>query len=133
MATAVDPPDALSAIPPGLRDPLLEEYRTIVQNFLEQRWLPTELSGGRFSEIVYTILPNHMDSVAVLSMANWIMAELVRVVHNLTTISFCESIEFDLPFLMQLPYRTHDVLSVLFHPLDYFLRARIGHAGCGKQ
>jgi hypothetical protein len=141
---------ALSAIPTGLRDPLLEEYRTIVQNFLEQRWLPSELSGGRLSEIVYTILdghaqkvyaaapskpanfvdackklennkqphvphsfqiliprmlpalydvrnnrnvghvggdvnPNHMDSVAVLSMANWIMGELVRVFHNLST------------------------------------------------
>ena len=142
---------ALSAIPPGLRDPLLKEYRTIVQNFLEQRWLPTELHGGRFSETVYTILDghakssyapapakpadfvaacraleknklahvphsfqiliprmlpalydvrnnrnvghvggdvdsNHMDAVAVLSMSNWIMGELVRVYHNLTTI-----------------------------------------------
>ena len=141
---------ALSAIPSGLRDPLLKEYRTIVQNFLEQRWLPTELYGGRFSEIVYTILDgqakgsyasapskppnfplacknlennklphvphsfqitiprllpalydvrnnrnvghvggdvdsNHMDAVAVLSMSNWIMGELVRVFHNLTT------------------------------------------------
>jgi hypothetical protein len=137
----------LSAIPAGLRDPLLEEYQTIVQNWLEQRWLPSELHGGRFSEIVYTILdghakskyaatpskpanfagackklennshaprsfqiliprmlpalyevrnnrnvghvggdvdPNHMDSMMVLSMANWIMAELVRVFHGLT-------------------------------------------------
>jgi hypothetical protein len=139
---------ALSSIPPGLRDPLLKEYRTIVQNFLEQRWLPSELHGGRFSETVYTILdgqakgsyasapakpgnfveacrkleknnlphvphsfqitiprmlpalydvrnnrnvghvggdvdPNHMDAVAVLSMSNWIMGELVRVFHNL--------------------------------------------------
>jgi hypothetical protein len=141
---------ALSAIPSGLRDPLLKEYRTIVQNFLEQRWLPSELHGGRLSEIVYAILdgqakksyaaapskpgnfvdackkletnklphvphsfqiliprmlpalydvrnnrnvghvggdvnPNHMDAVAVLSMANWIMGELVRVFHNLST------------------------------------------------
>jgi hypothetical protein len=141
---------ALSVLPVGLRDPLLEEYRRIVQNFLEQRWLPTELSGGRFSEIVYTILdghakkaylpspskpgnfvdackklesnkfphvphsfqiliprmlpalydvrnnrsvghvggdvdPNHMDSVAVLSMCNWIMGELIRVFHSVTT------------------------------------------------
>jgi hypothetical protein len=139
---------ALSAIPPGLRDPLLKEYQTIVQNFLEQRWLPSELSGGRLSEIVYTILdghakksyaaapakpanfveacrkleknslphvphsfqitiprmlpalydvrnnrnvghvggdvdPNHMDAVAVLSMSNWVMSELVRVFHGL--------------------------------------------------
>ena len=139
---------ALSALPTGLRDPLLKEYETIVQNYLEQRWLPSELSGGRLSEIVYTILdghakksyaatpskpgnfpdackklesnklphvphsfqiliprmlpalydvrnnrnvghvggdvdPNHMDAVVVLSMANWIMAELVRVFHGL--------------------------------------------------
>jgi hypothetical protein len=47
---------ALSAIPPGLRDPLLAEYQTIVQNYLEQRWLPSELHGGRFGETVYTIL-----------------------------------------------------------------------------
>jgi hypothetical protein len=140
---------ALSAIPAGLRSPLVDEYRSIVQNFLEHRWLPSELSGGRFSEIVYTILdghasgsyraaptkprnflqacqalennalphvprsfqiliprmlpalyeirnnrnvghvggevnPNHMDSVAVLSMSNWIMGELVRVYHGLS-------------------------------------------------
>jgi hypothetical protein len=138
---------ALAAIPAGLRDPLIAEYQAIVQNFLETRWLPSELSGGRFSEIVYTILdghakkfyasapskpgnfveacrklesnghvprsfqiliprmlpalyevrnnrsvghiggdvdPNHMDSVAVLSMCNWIMAELVRIYHGVT-------------------------------------------------
>ena len=139
---------ALSAIPAGLRDPLLTEYQTIVQNWLEQRWLPSELHGGRLSETVYTILdgqakksyatkpskpanfaeackklennklahvprsfqiliprilpalyeirnnrnvghvggdvdPNHMDSMMVLSMANWIMAELVRAFHGL--------------------------------------------------
>jgi hypothetical protein len=138
----------LSAVPPGLREPLISEYKSIVQNYMEQRWLPSELSGGRFSEIVYTILdghangayaakpskpsnfpdackrlennapphvprsfqiliprmlpalyevrnnrsvghvggdvdPNHMDSVAVLSMCNWVMAELVRVFHSL--------------------------------------------------
>jgi len=50
---------ALSAIPPGLRTPLIAEYQSIVQNFLEHRWLPSELSGGRFSEIVYTILAGH--------------------------------------------------------------------------
>src|ERR1700740_1248332 len=141
---------ALSAIPSGLRDPLLKEYRTIVQNFLEQRWLPSELHGGRFNATVYTILdgqaknsfaaapakppnfvqacrvlennalahvphsfqiliprmlpalydvrnnrnvghvggdvdPNHMDAVAILSVSNWIMGELVRVYHKLTT------------------------------------------------
>lgn len=136
---------ALSAIPDGLRSPLLAEYQSIVQNFAEHRWLPSELSGGKFCEIVFTILdgyakgayaaspkkprafdqackllennsqvprsfqiliprllpalfevrnnrgvghaggdvdPNHMDAVFVLSSCNWVMAELVRVFHN---------------------------------------------------
>ena len=140
---------ALTAIPVGLREPLISEYKSIVQNFMEHRWGPSELSGGRFSEIVYTILDgqakkayanapskppnfpqacqklennafphvprsfqiliprilpalyeirnnrdvghvggevlsNHMDSVVVLSICNWIMGELVRVYHGLT-------------------------------------------------
>jgi hypothetical protein len=137
---------ALVAIPAGLRDPLIAEYHHIVQSYLEKKWLPAELSGGRFCEIVYTILdgyasgnyplvpskpanfaqacrlleghghvprsfqiliprllpalyeirnnrgvghvggdvdPNYMDATAVLSMSNWIMAELVRVFHQL--------------------------------------------------
>jgi hypothetical protein len=138
---------ALSAIPDGLRVPLLAEYQSIVQNFAEHRWSPSELSGGKFCEIVYTILdghaksayapapkkprafdqackllennsqvprsfqiliprllpalfevrnnrgvghsggdvdPNHMDAVFVLTSCNWIMAELVRVFHNVS-------------------------------------------------
>ncbi len=113
---------------------------------MERRWSPSELSGGRFCEVVYSILdghalgsyatspskprdflsacralesqiraprsfqiliprllpalyeirnnrgvghtggdvdPNLMDASAVLAMASWIMAELVRVYHNL--------------------------------------------------
>jgi hypothetical protein len=139
---------ALTAIPDGLRLPLLAEYQSIVQNYSEHRWSPSELSGGRFCEIVFTILeghaagnyagspskprdfpsacrrleqntqvphsfqilisrllpalydvrnnrgvghvggdvdPNHMDAIFVLSSCNWIMAELVRVYHNLST------------------------------------------------
>jgi len=144
----VTPKNALAAIPAGLRDPLLDEYQQIVQNYAEHRWLPSELSGGKFCEVVYSILlghasgsysakpikpkdfptacralesntleprsfqiliprmlpalyevrnnrgvghaggdvdPNHMDATVVLSMCNWIMAELVRVLHTLTT------------------------------------------------
>jgi len=138
---------ALSAIPDGLRLPLLSEYQSIVQNFAEHRWSPSELSGGKFCEIVFTILdgsakgissispkksrafhqackllennsqvprsfqiliprllpalfevrnnrgvghaggdvdPNHMDAVFVLSSCTWVMAELVRVFHNVS-------------------------------------------------
>ncbi len=46
----------LNTIPTGLRGPLIKEYNLIVQNYLEQRWTPSELSGGKFCEVVYTIL-----------------------------------------------------------------------------
>lgn len=144
----IPPNQALGLIPDQLRKPLLEEYSSLMLNFLEQRWSPAELSGGRFCEIVYTILdgyssgsyapspskpsnfvaacrqlenqtnlprslriliprllpglyeirnnrgvghvggdvdPNQMDATAVVSIVSWIMAELVRVFHNLST------------------------------------------------
>jgi hypothetical protein len=137
---------ALAAIPDGLRKPLLEEYSTILHNYSGRRWTPSELSGGRFCEVVYTIIKahstgnyppsptkpnnfvqacrelesitsnprsfqiliprllpalyeirnnrgvghlggdvdsNHIDASAVLSIASWIMAELIRVFHNI--------------------------------------------------
>ena len=139
---------ALSALPDDLRTPLIEEFNNIISNFMERRWSSAELSGGRFCEIVYTILqgyaagayaatprkpsnfvdacrclenntgsprsfqiliprllpalyeirnsrnvghvggdidPDLMDSSAVVSMASWILAELVRVLHGVST------------------------------------------------
>ncbi|HMA75515.1 MAG TPA: hypothetical protein VKP67_29105 [Xanthobacteraceae bacterium] len=143
----MDAASALTAIPNGLRDELLNEYRSIIQNYSEHRWSPAELSAGRFCEVVYSILSgygsgsyppkaskpddfvnacrrlesnkhvprsfqiliprtlpslyevrnnrgvghvgsdvdsNHMDSTFVVSASNWILAELVRVFHNLS-------------------------------------------------
>jgi hypothetical protein len=139
---------ALTAIPDGLRTPLLAEFGSIVQNFSEHRWSPSELSGGKFCEIVFTILdgfakhsyasapskprffdqacrslenqahvprsfqiliprllpalyevrnnrgvghaggdvdPNHMDAAFVINSCSWIMGELVRVFHGVST------------------------------------------------
>jgi hypothetical protein len=144
----LQPQDALSTIPAGLRDPLIAEFKDLVQNYLERKWGPAELSGGRFCEVVYTILEGHakgkyanapakpndfvgacrrfesnthvprsfqiliprllpglyeirnnrnvghvggdvspdvMDASAVISIASWVMAELVRVYHNVST------------------------------------------------
>ncbi len=53
----------LAVLPVGLREPLLEEYRSIVQNYMERRWTPAELSAGKFCEIVYTVLHGHAASV----------------------------------------------------------------------
>jgi hypothetical protein len=55
----ITPTAAFGALPGGLRDPLLAEYRTIVQSYLERRWTPAGLSGGKFCEIVYTIVDGY--------------------------------------------------------------------------
>jgi len=144
----IKPEQALSVLPEGLRNQLLEEFQSIVNNFMERKWGPSELSGGRFSEIVYTILdgcasgayassankprsfvdacrrlennagvarsfqiliprllpalyeirnnrnvghvggdidPDLMDSSAVVSVASWILAEIIRVLHGVST------------------------------------------------
>lgn len=143
----ITPDQALSSIPEGLRKPLIEEYNNIVQNYLHRKWTSAELSGGKFCEIVYSILlgcsngryppkpekpnnfvnacreletntsnprsfqiliprmlpalyeirnnrgvghvggdidSNHMDANTVLAMTSWIIAELIRVFHNLS-------------------------------------------------
>ena len=51
--------NVLGLLPEGLRDPLLQEYQGIVQSFSENRWLPSELSGGRFCEIVFTVIDGY--------------------------------------------------------------------------
>ncbi len=137
---------AIIDIPDCLYKPLIDEYRNIIRNYMERKWTPSELSGGKFCEIVYTILdgfssgnyapypikpdnfvaacrrletntsnprsfqiliprilpaiydirnsrgvghvggdvdPNYIDASAVLSMTSWVMAELIRVFHNM--------------------------------------------------
>lgn len=144
----ITPEQALSTIPDGLRKPLLKEFKGIMNNFMERRWASSELSAGRFCEIVYSVLDGHakgsfpsapskpinyvdacrrlesnsnvprsfqiliprllpalyeirnnrnvghvggdvnpdfMDSSAVVSIASWILAEMVRVFHDIST------------------------------------------------
>jgi hypothetical protein len=149
----IDPTRLLAAVPASLRDTLLQTYQQIMSNYLERRWEPSTLNGGKFCEAVYTIVngavkghfpttatkpanmvdacralekappsptrigdrslrilipralsvlyevrnnrgvghvggdvdANHMDAEAVRGMASWIMAELVRVFHGVST------------------------------------------------
>jgi len=157
---STDPSNLLAAIPAGLRDPLMDIYKQIGTNFLEHRWEPSELNGGKFCECVYTIIhgalsgtyvsgpkkpdnmvaackkleelknpgltgerslriliprllpplyeirnnrgvghvggdvdPNLMDATAVYSMSSWIMAELVRIFHNVSTTAAQEAVD----------------------------------------
>jgi hypothetical protein len=144
----------LAGLPLSLRNELLDCYQSIMSSYAEHRWRASELDGGRFSEIVFSIIegalkgafpakaskpanmfqscisleskfppsaarlgdrslrimiprllpvlyevrnnrnvghvggdvsPDHMDAEAVQSMASWLMAELVRIFHGVST------------------------------------------------
>ncbi len=170
------PQQAFASLPSGLRDPLLDEYRSIVQNYMERKWLPSELSGGRFCEITYSILlgyatgnypttpskpsnfvmacrqlenhnnvprsfqiliprmlpalyeirnnrgvghvggdvdPNYMDSTAVLGMANWIMAELIRVFHQLPVDEAQRAVDLLVERRVPLVWQTGNIKRIL--------------------
>lgn len=51
----------LGSLPAGLRTPLIKEYKKLTQNYMEHRWEPAELSGGKICEIVYSIIKGHID------------------------------------------------------------------------
>ncbi len=52
----IDPSRVLGGLPTALRDTLLKCYQQIISNYLERRWEPTELDGGKFCEAVYSII-----------------------------------------------------------------------------
>ena len=144
----IGPADALAGLPTSIRAELIQTFGEIVQHYRAGRWEPSELNGGKFCEVVYTVLkghvdgkmpnkaskpknmvdackaleqasgftrsvriqiprmlvalyeirnnrnvghvggevnPNHMDAVCVLALARWILADLVRVFHNVST------------------------------------------------
>lgn len=154
----LDSSSVLAGIPKGLREPLIQAFDSIVRNFREGRWEPSELNGGKLCEVVYSILaghvagafssrpkkprnmvdackaleqadasrfpravrvqvprmlialyevrnnrgvghvggdvdPNHMDSLLVLNMAKWIVAELVRIFHSVDTITATNAVD----------------------------------------
>ena len=149
----IDLSKVLVGLPMSLRGPLLSTFQEIASNFLEHRWEPSELNGGKFCEVVYSIAegsvkgslpatpakpanmrdacqllersapntglagdrsfriliprllpglyeirnnrgvghiggdvdPNFMDATAVFNLASWILAELIRIFHGVST------------------------------------------------
>ncbi len=52
---------ALQNLPQGLRDELFVEFDKIAKNYRENRWEASELDGGRFSEIAYSVLEGYFN------------------------------------------------------------------------
>ncbi len=59
--TSFDPAQALGDHPQGLRDELMVEYEGIAKNFARGEWGDASVYGGRFCEIVYSILEGKID------------------------------------------------------------------------
>ena len=58
---AITKEQLLQALPNSLREELLLSYKEIINNYVEYRWEPSELNGGKLCEVVYTILKGYID------------------------------------------------------------------------
>lgn len=53
----------LKNLPNNLREELVGSYSEIVRNYSEGRWEPSELNGGKFCEVVYSIIDGAISGV----------------------------------------------------------------------
>lgn len=53
--------EVLAGLPDTLRNELFSCYETICRNYIENRWEPAELNGGKFAEVAYTIVKGALD------------------------------------------------------------------------
>lgn len=51
----IEPENFLNNLPRVLRTELIDVYSKIVNNYVESRWEPSELNGGKFCEVIYSI------------------------------------------------------------------------------
>src|SRR5712692_2157371 len=52
----------LVGIPEPLRAQLLNAFQEILRNYRDSRWEPSELNGGKFCEVVFTILKGYTEN-----------------------------------------------------------------------
>ncbi|MES0045949.1 MULTISPECIES: hypothetical protein [unclassified Mesorhizobium] len=64
------PAAIFSSLPATLEKQLVEEFSDIVRNYREHRWRASELSGGRFCEVAYTIVAGSVSGGTFPSVAN---------------------------------------------------------------
>ncbi|MET7506875.1 hypothetical protein [Streptomyces albidoflavus] len=57
---SIDPHSVLGNLPSSLKAELVDEFNKIMRNYREGRWEASELNGGKFCEIVYSILDGYL-------------------------------------------------------------------------
>jgi hypothetical protein len=114
----LDGSTALGLLPAGLRAELVDEFAKITRNYRENRWEATELDGGRFCEIVYTILRGHVNAGAYAQKASKPsrFADACKSLESADANSYSESVRLTIP----------RVLVALY---DFRNRRGVGHVG----
>jgi len=91
----------LSTIPQGHRSELLKVFGSLVKNFLEGRWEPSVLNGGKFCEVVYSILEGHVTgkfSSRPRKPRN--MVDACRKLEQADKNKFCRSVRIQIPRML---------------------------------
>lgn len=182
----LDPVKILSGLPISLRSELLTSYQEITSNYVEHHWEPAELNGGKFCEVIYSIIngsitgnfpaksskprdmviacralegapadsmrigdrslriliprmlpslyeirsnrgvghiggdvdPNFLDATVVYNMASWILAELIRIFHGLSTKEAQEVVDILIERKIPIIWEIGDVKRVLDSSMD---------------
>lgn len=95
----------LNNIPGGLRQPLFAEYDKILKNYRESRWEPAELNGGKFCEVVYSVLRGYVDKrypSKPEKPRNFVVA--CKDLENADKTQFCHSVRILLPRVLMALY-----------------------------
>lgn len=90
----------LAHIPGRLRDELIQAHNSILRNYREHRWEPSELNGGKFCEVVYTILRGHVGGTfPEKSTKPGNMVDACRALEQTST-SFPRSVRIQIPRML---------------------------------
>jgi len=94
----VEPNSVLAQIPEGLKQPLLEEFNKIHKNFRERRWEPAELNGGKFAEVVYSIINGYaVGKFPAKPQKPRNMVDACKAMESVDGTKFCRSIRIQIP------------------------------------
>jgi len=91
----------LTNIPKGHRSELLKVFNKILKNFRERRWEPSALNGGKFCEVVYSILKGHTSgnySSRLQKPTN--MVDSCRRLEQADKSKFCRSVRIQIPRML---------------------------------
>jgi hypothetical protein len=94
----LDASNVFPSFPAPLRKELIDSYDEIVRRYREGNWEPSELNGGKFCEIVYSIISGHGAGAfppSASKPAN--MVDACRALEKLDSQKFSRSVRIQIP------------------------------------